>query len=80
LPESWRRLVADGVGEGARNEAIARLAGHLFRRGIDPLVTLDLCRCWNTQRCRPPLADIEVMTTVNSIAAAEEKRRRGTAQ
>jgi hypothetical protein len=80
LPESWRRLVADGVGEGARNEAVARLAGHLFRRGIDPFVTLDLCRCWNAQRCRPPLADIEVMTTVNSIAAAEEKRRRGTAQ
>jgi hypothetical protein len=50
LPESWRRLVAEGVPEGRRNDTIARLAGHLLRRRIDPYVALDLCRVWN--ECR----------------------------
>ncbi len=78
LPENGRRLVADGVGEGARNSAIASLSGHLLRRRLDPLVTLDLLRCWNAQRCRPPLTDEEVIKTVNSIAAKELRRRRAT--
>jgi hypothetical protein len=30
LPEAWQKLVRDGVGEGKRNIAIARLAGHLL--------------------------------------------------
>jgi hypothetical protein len=75
LPENWRRLVADGVSEGGRNEAIARLAGHLLRKYIDPYVALDLCRAWNFQRCRPPLPDQEVRRTVESIAACELRRR-----
>jgi hypothetical protein len=69
LPESWRRLVADGAGEGARNEAVARLAGHLLGRRVDALVALDLCRCWNAGRCRPPLADNEVVRRRSSAAA-----------
>jgi Bifunctional DNA primase/polymerase, N-terminal/Primase C terminal 1 (PriCT-1) len=75
LPANWRRLVADGVREGQRNAAVARLAGHLLRKFVDPLVTLDLVRAWNAQRCRPPLDDAEVVRTVDSIAAAELRRR-----
>lgn len=75
LPESWRKLVAEGVAEGRRNEAIAKLTGHLLRKDVDPLVVLDLVRCWNQQRCRPPLDDAEIVRTVNSIAARELGRR-----
>lgn len=75
MPEFWRALVRDGVEEGHRNDKLAKLAGHLLRRGVDPFVTLDLCRCWNAQRCRPPLDDAEVVRTVDSIAAAERRRR-----
>jgi hypothetical protein len=75
LPENWRRLVSEGMHEGGRNSAIARLAGHLFRRRVDPLVVLDLVRCWNAARCRPPLDDVELVRTVDSIAAAEVRRR-----
>jgi hypothetical protein len=73
--EAWRRLVAEGVGEGSRNKAVARLAGLLLRRYVDPFVALDLIRCWNTQRCRPPLEDAELVRTVNSIARIEFERR-----
>jgi hypothetical protein len=75
LPEAWQKLIRDGVGEGKRNIAIARLVGHLLARGIDPLVALDLCRCWNMVRCRPPLAEAEVIRTVNSIAGREFNKR-----
>lgn len=73
--EDWRRLVSEGVAEGARNNSIAALAGHLLRRGVDPYVVLDLLLAWNKQKCRPPLPDEEVVTTVNSVARAEARRR-----
>jgi hypothetical protein len=61
--------------EGARNRTLASLAGHLLRNRIDPWVTLDLLTAWNQTRCRPPLSENEVMTTVASIARREINRR-----
>lgn len=75
MPETWRQLVADGVAEGRRNDAVARLAGHLLRKGVDPYVALDLVRIWNAARCRPPLTEPEVINTVELIAARECRRR-----
>jgi hypothetical protein len=76
MPETWRRLVAEGVAEGRRNDAVARLAGHLLRPGPkDPFLVLDLIRVWNATRCRPPLDEAEIIRTVNSIAAREIGRR-----
>ena len=75
LPESWRRLIAEGVTEGRRNDAIARLAGLLLCKKIDPFVALDLCHCWNACRCKPSLADAEVVRTVESIAGREIESR-----
>jgi Bifunctional DNA primase/polymerase, N-terminal/Primase C terminal 1 (PriCT-1) len=74
-PSEWHRLVVDGVAEGARNDTVARLTGHLLRRYVDAHVTLELVRAWNAVRCRPPLADKEVVAIVNSIAGKELKRR-----
>jgi hypothetical protein len=76
-PSEWLRLAEGGVSEGTRNDAVARLTGHLLRRRVDPRVTLELIRTWNAARCRPPLADKEVEQVVNSIAGKELKRRRG---
>jgi hypothetical protein len=72
----WRALVAQGVEEGRRNQAVAALAGHLLRRGIDPFVALQLVIAWNSTVNRPPLPAAEVVRTVNSIAGAELRRRR----
>jgi putative DNA primase/helicase len=73
--EQWRALTGGGVDEGGRNEAIARLAGHLLRRFIDPRVALDLLQSWNLTHCRPPLPPEEVTRTVESICAREMARR-----
>lgn len=70
-------LVITGVREGQRNSSLARLAGHLFRHRVDPYVTLGLLRSWNQQSCQPPLTDVEMMKTIDSIAGAELRRRRG---
>jgi len=74
-PSVWHELVAAGVSEGSRNDALARLIGHLLRRYVDPQVVLELAHCWNTSRCRPPLAGDEVTAVVNSIAGKELRRR-----
>jgi Bifunctional DNA primase/polymerase, N-terminal/Primase C terminal 1 (PriCT-1) len=74
---SWRALVVDGVTEGARNQSIAKLAGHFLRRYVDPVVTLEMLTAWNALRCRPPLAEAEVVRIVDSIAGRELKRRGG---
>jgi hypothetical protein len=71
----WRELVRNGVTEGKRNDAAARLAGHLLRRYVDPHVTLELLMAWNITRCAPPLAPPEIKTIVNSIAKRELVRR-----
>ena len=73
--ESWRDLVRDGVGEGQRNDMITRLAGHLLRRYVDPLVALEFLLAWNESRCRPPLAEGEVTMIVDSICSLEMERR-----
>jgi hypothetical protein len=74
-PAEWRTLIK-GVAEGARNSSTARLAGHLLRHHIDPLVVLDLLQCWNAERCAPPLPEKDVERIVDSIAACELRRRR----
>jgi hypothetical protein len=74
-PEAWRDLVEAGAAEGARNGTITRLAGHLFRRLVDPHVVLELLLAWNVTRCVPPLPAHEVERCVNSICGAEMRRR-----
>ena len=72
----WRTLI-EGVGEGARNCSLARLAGHLLRHHINAFVTLGLLQAWNVTNCNPPLPTAEVEQIVNSIAGKELRRRSG---
>jgi Bifunctional DNA primase/polymerase, N-terminal/Primase C terminal 1 (PriCT-1) len=70
------KLVLGEVREGQRNSSLARLAGHLLSHRLDPGVALGFLRIWNEAKCRPPLPDLELCRTLDSIAGAEEKRRR----
>jgi len=74
-PSQWRDLVEAAAAEGTRNAICARLAGHLLRRFIDPIVTLALLQSWNATHCTPPLSDAEVEQIVASICKIELKRR-----
>jgi hypothetical protein len=71
--EHWRDLVKQGVLEGARNDSIASLTGHLLWHGVDANVAQELLLCWNRVRCRPPLSDDEVARTVESILSLHER-------
>lgn len=69
----WRRLVAEGVEQGARNDTIASLAGHLMRCGVDIDVVKELLVCWNRMRAHPPLDAAEVVRTVDSIHRTHQR-------
>jgi hypothetical protein len=71
----WRALVRDGIGEGARDCTITKLAGYLLRRRIDPIVVLGLMQAWNATSCAPPLPAADVDRIVDSIAGRELARR-----
>jgi hypothetical protein len=74
----WAELIGSGVGEGQRNDTIARLSGYLLRRHVDPLVTLELMLfAFNEARCRPPLEPDEVGPIILSIAKKERGKRGG---
>jgi hypothetical protein len=73
----WRQVAMRGIGEGQRNTWVTRLVGHLFRRGVDPIVSLYLVAAWNQVHNRPPLPEDEVIRTVAAIAGRELRRRQG---
>lgn len=73
----WRALARDGVDAGRRNATIASFTGHLLWHGIDLEVALELMLAWNRFRCRPPLADDEVVRTVRSIARMQRRHHAG---
>ena len=73
----WRTVTMQGIEEGQRNTWVTRLAGHLLRRGIDPIVSLSLIVAWNQVHNRPPLPQDEVVKTVNAIAGRELRHRQG---
>ena len=70
----WRDLLKAGVEEGARNNTIASLTGHLLWHGMDPDVATELLLCWNRVRCRPPLDDTEVVQVMSSIVRLHSSR------
>lgn len=71
----WTRLLLEGVTEGARNTATARLAGYLLRHGVAPEAAAALLLAWNAHANRPPLPEREVVQVVASIDRAERRRR-----
>ena len=67
--------IAAGATEGERNAKLAKLAGHLLRRDIDARVARSLCYAWSQVNCKPPMDPQEALATIESIAAAELRRR-----
>jgi hypothetical protein len=74
-PTDWADLVRDGVDDGCRNSTVTRLAGFWLQRGFTASEALAHALLFNESRCRPPLEPDEVETIVDSIAAAELRKR-----
>jgi hypothetical protein len=74
-PEVWRSFIEDTFEGSHRSHAIARLAGMLLRKYVDPYVTLSLCQLFNMVRCTEPLTWGEVSQIINQVANREADRR-----
>jgi hypothetical protein len=74
-PEAWRSFIENTFEGSHRGAAIARLAGYLLRKYVDPYITLSLAQLFNMVRCQPPLTWGEVTRIVNHIANREADRR-----
>jgi hypothetical protein len=75
IAADWSKFAISNIEEGARNDSLARLTGHLLRRYVDPALAAQLALSWNQMHCEPPLSDQEVLTIVRSIATKELRRR-----
>lgn len=75
-PDVFRELFLHGVGEGGRNDSVARMVGYLFRSAprLDAVVVFEIMKLWNAAKLTPPLGDDELYTTVNSVAGKELAR------
>nr|WP_245983684.1 primase alpha helix C-terminal domain-containing protein [Ammoniphilus oxalaticus] len=66
-----------GIREGnGRNPAAASIAGHLFRKYVDPILIYEIMVLWN-ERNSPPMDIKELNKIVDSIAKKEIGRRGG---
>src|SRR5262249_18196010 len=74
-PEAWRELVANGAVAGTLGCTVPKLAGHRWRRRIDPFVALELLQSWNATRCVPPLPAADIERIIASVAGRELRRR-----
>jgi len=72
--ENWLAgILTDGVGEGGRNSAAAKLAGYFLSKGMPRDVVVAALDGWNSKN-QPPLEYEELGRIVTSIAAKEEQR------
>lgn len=79
-PEQWRSFISEDVDGSRRRPAIARLYGLLARsrtgyQWLDQDVAVEICRCVNAVRCKPPLTDLEIRKICDGIQARENARR-----
>jgi Bifunctional DNA primase/polymerase, N-terminal/Primase C terminal 1 (PriCT-1) len=65
--------LANGVGNGRRNESLASLCGKLFRVGLTPSQVFDYLLYWNTLNT-PPLPEERIKLAVRNIAKREARR------
>lgn len=63
------------IPEGERDATLAKIAGHLLRRYVEPTLAQVCLHALNESRCNPPLAAAQVEKIFFSIASREALRR-----
>lgn len=77
--EKWLTEIMQGVEEGGRHDAAARLAGYWLSKGIPADVTTEMLLDWNTKNS-PPIESSEIARTVKSVARTQERHASRPAQ
>lgn len=67
----WVGQLLEGLSEGGRNDACARLAGYFIGKGLPKDVVVATLEGWN-ERNGPPLSYKEIVTTVDSVWRKEK--------
>lgn len=70
----WAVETLQGITEGGRNNACARLAGRYILKGLGMLEVLDIMTMWN-ERNKPPMPYEEVEQTVDSVWETHNRRK-----
>lgn len=73
-PDYFRDLFKRGAKEGERNDALVKMAGHLLRKKLDPLLVLYILRLWN-DHCFDPPGDPEKLEGIVDRVAGRELER-----
>ncbi len=69
MTEPWLADALRGVGEGARDDTCARLAGYYFKKGMPKDVIIEQLKMWNERNDQTgtPFTDADVVKTVESV-------------
>jgi len=70
--EPWLADALRGVGEGARDDTCARLAGYYLSKGIGADVVLETLKNWN-QKNEPPLPEEDIEKVVYSVQRTRQR-------
>lgn len=63
------------IEKGERNNELTRRAGKLIRSNLPKSEVLKILTRWNSEHCKPPLPEKDVVTIVNSIFDRSERAR-----
>lgn len=70
--QDWVVTYWEGLSEGERNIAAAKLAGYYIGSGLKKDEVVTIMQAWNRFN-KPPLQEQEILTVVNSISAKHER-------
>ncbi len=71
--EPWLADALQGVGEGARDDTCARLAGYFLSKGLPEDVVLQQLRNWNDKNT-PPMEEKDLLKTLKSVQRTRARR------
>lgn len=70
----WEGVITATTSEGARNETLTRLAGHLLApTAVSPEEVYLWLKLYSQAHCKPPLPEAEIKRIIKSIAAREHR-------
>lgn len=69
LGESQKKLfeIPETVPEGARNDTVFRYGASLRAKSVPAIKTWDLLRQFNSEKCNPPISDVELQRIYDSV-------------